>query len=109
MRNRVFHDCLGRQINVGDVLANGHRVGSCHAGLSLGVVTGFKDHKILVKKLQSGCWFEYGGKRCWSGYGGDLWRFYDGYWIHGERCFITGLTEDDLRQLVTIEESEVTQ
>jgi hypothetical protein len=109
MSNKVFLDCLGREIKVGDVLANGHRIGSCRAGLTLGVVTGFKDGKILAKKLQSGYWFEYDGKRSWCGYGGDLWRFYDGYWYYGDRCFITGMSEDDLRKLVVIDESEVSQ
>ena len=112
MSNKVFLDCLGRQINVDDVLANGHRVGSCHAGITIGVVTGFTDGKILVKKLQSGHWVEYSdGERRWDTWGrGDSWRFYNGYWCDDEqRCFITGMTESDLRQLVVIDGSEASQ
>ena len=104
MSNTVFLDYLGRQIRVGDVLANGHRTNNTgHIGL--GVVTGFKDDKILVKKFQRGDWSP-SCKYWWSSDSGKSWRIMNGYWIYGERCFITGLTEDALKALITQESEE---
>lgn len=105
MSDKVFHDCLGREIKVGDVLANGHRDGD-QGGISVGVVTGFKDGKILAKKLQRGKWY-YSvvyEKRRWMARGdGNTWRFMGGYWNYGERCCITGLTEESLKAMIKLE------
>ena len=102
MSNRVFHDCLGRQISVGDVLAKSW------GGIDLAVVRGFTEQKFIVDKL-AGDWHSY--------VRGDFdnpghftkYRYARTLYEVGNYCFITGMTEDDLRKLVVIEESEVTQ
>lgn len=110
MDTKIFLDCLGREIKVGDVLANGHRDGNC-GGISVGVVTGFKDGKILATKYVRGDWceYDYDGSRqrsWWANDTGKTWRPYKGHWSYGERCCITGMTEADLRQIVGLSESE---
>lgn len=102
----VFHDCLGREIKVGDVLANGHRERNL-GGITIGVVTGFAENAILATKLQRGHW--YGSDKPWwmSSDDGDSWRLMKGRWYYGERCFITGLDFEAVKRLVGLE-SEIT-
>jgi len=108
MSDKVFLDCLGRQINVGDVLANGHRDGN---RISVGVVTGFTDKSIQAKKLHRGYWYYskvYEKRRWMDRSNGDTWRLMGGCWVRGEHCFITGLTEEALKATINLE-SEATQ
>ena len=104
----LFHDCLGREIKVGDVLANGHRDGNL-GGITIGVVTGFTENAILATKIQRGHWYgRSDGSRWWmSDDRGDTWRLMNGRWYYGERCFITGLDFEAVKRLVGLE-SEVT-
>jgi hypothetical protein len=103
----VFRDCLGREIKVGDVIADGHRLRDI-GGVSLGIVRGFKEAKdsfsearMQVEVAQRGRWFGAGdSKSWWSTEDGETWRWISTYRTHGGRCFITGLTEDQLRDLV---------
>lgn len=105
MSDKVFHDYLGRQINVGDVLANGHRDGD-RGGISIGVVTGFTDDAILATKYHRGEWYGVTGRWWSSASDGPTWRAVKGRWTHGERCFITGLTEDALKAMINLESEE---
>jgi hypothetical protein len=108
MSNKVFHDCFDRQIKVGDVLAIGERDRN-YGRLSMAVVTGFADHDILVTRFQRGNWHErYDGNGKWwmQSANGDAWRTYDSRCAHGERCFITGMSEADLRKIAGITEEQ---
>lgn len=106
--NTLFHDCLGREIHVGDVIASGHRDGNS-GSLAVGIVTGFTDSEILVTKLQRGKWYEYkdGSGKWWMQWDkGDTWRDIKGRCAYGERCLITGMSEADLRAIVAGQEEQ---
>jgi hypothetical protein len=112
MNDAVFLDYLGRQIKIGDVIISCHRgaKGGNSANLAIGVVTGFTESDILVTKFQRGCWSP-SGIFWWGtdkGYGddGNTWRTIAGRCAYGERCFITGMSEADLRQLAGISEGQ---
>lgn len=106
----VFYDCLGREIKVGDVIASGHRdhnVGS----LAIGVVTGFDGNRaIKVTKFERGHWHKYGKDLQWRMWmpqiDGDEYREVKGRCAYGERCFVTGLSEDELRARLPVRVSD---
>lgn len=101
MSNKVFHDCLGREIKVGDVLANGQRRQS-HGGIQVGIVTGFTAKTILADMVDC-------DHLDWSGVQRLTSRsLRKGHFNADYNCCITGMAEGDLRQLMVIEESEVT-
>lgn len=105
MSDKVFHDCLGREIKVGDVLANGHK-GRDGDHITVGVVTGFTDKSIQAKKLQRGKWYYsvvYEKRRWMACSNGDAWRLMGGCWVRGKSCFITGLTEETLKAMINLE------
>ena len=100
MSNKVFLDCLGRQIKVGDVLAKSW------GGIDLAVVRCFTEQKFVVHKIV-GDWHSYvRGDYDKPGYF-TKYRYARALYEVGNYCFITGMTEDDLRKIVTIEESSV--
>lgn len=103
MGNAKFLDFLGREIKVGDVIISSHREakGGNSANLAIGVVTGFSDNDILVTKFQRGCW-SLSGTWWHQRENGDTWRAIKGRCAYGNRCFITGMTEADLRRIVGI-------
>jgi hypothetical protein len=92
-----FFDYFKRKIQIGDVLANAHRARST-AQLSLAIVRGFTEQSILVSVLERGY---LSGKSWIRSETGHVFRFRDirSYTL-GERCFITGLTEQDLYKLI---------
>jgi hypothetical protein len=89
----IFHDCLGRVIKVGDVLANGQRQGT-HGGIRVGVVTGFTPKTILANMLQEG-YSTYNPGRDHAGPSTE-WSFRKGHFNTGYNCCITGMTEMEL-------------
>lgn len=100
MSDKVFHDCLGRQIKVGDVLAKSW------GGIDLAVVRGFTEQKFVVHKVV-GDWDSFvRGDYDHPGHF-TKYRYARALYEVGSYCFITGMTEDDLRKIVTIEESWV--
>jgi hypothetical protein len=48
---KVFKDCFGRNIGIGDVIVNGHRYGA-----DVGVVLDFTEYSIIVDKVMEGHW-----------------------------------------------------
>lgn len=100
----VFHDCLGREISVGDVLANGQRRGS-HGGIRIGIVRGFTERAILADILDD----SYPGYRRGHDHTmpHDHWILRKGHFTSGYNCFITGMTEQHLRELTDTQEGIV--
>lgn len=102
MSNKVFLDCLGRQIKVGDMLANGHRERD-RGGITLGIVTGFTDDAMLITSLQRGHWFGV-TDRWWSPDStGDTWRLLKTRWQFGERCFIAEIDFEVAKRMINLE------
>ena len=102
----VFRDCLNREIKVGDVIADGHRDGNT-GGIGLAIVRGFTEAKdkwtpgrMVVEVAKRGEWYGVNKDQWWAKDNGDTWRFSKAHRTYGERCFITGLTEQELRDLV---------
>jgi len=108
--SKVFRDCLNREIKVGDVIADGHRDGNT-GGIGLAIVRGFTEAKdawnpgrMVVEVAKRGTWR---GDYWWAKDDGDTWRFSKTQRWYGERCFITGLTEQELRGLIAKATEEV--
>lgn len=94
MSDKVFLDCLGREIRVGDVLAYGYRVRN-HGAIVLSIVRGFADNAINVTKLE---------QRGYAWRNNLRWEFADNRHITlPDQCFITGLTEDALKAMINLE------
>lgn len=104
----VFCDGAGKEIKVGDVLADS--CGCCISTESIGIVRDFTENYIHVDKFQRGFWYsDYAtGKRCFAPYhGGDCWRVVKGQYARGERCYIKGLlSEGDVRKMLNIVDGE---
>ena len=100
MSNKVFLDCLGREIKVGDVLACGQRRQS-HGGIQVGIVTGFTAKSILADMID--CDYLY-----WSGKAQRLTSrgLHKGHFNADYNCCITGMSEDALKSLITLESEE---
>jgi hypothetical protein len=96
-----FHDCLGREISVGDVLANGQRRGS-HGGIRIGIVRGFTERTILVDILDDGYPTYRAGEDHTMPY--KRWTMRKGHFNTGYNCFITGMTADHLREITDTQE-----
>ena len=98
----MFHDCLNREIKVGDVLACGQRQGS-HGGMIVGVVRGFTEKSILADILHGGYddWWEFYETRRHTS-----WRLKKGHFNADYNCCITGMTEADLRAIVEGQENK---
>jgi hypothetical protein len=96
----IFHDCLGRVIKVGDVLANGQRA-NCHGRIVIGVVTGFTEKTILVNTLDEGRPAYVTGEDHDKSYREWTWR--KGHFNASYNCCITGMTEQQLREITETE------
>lgn len=89
----LFGDCLGREIKVGDVVCNGHRAGD-RGGITVGVVTGFTDQSICLdaagkvfEKKEDGTWL-------------NRWKFVKRHVTKSSRCFVTGMTREELQERI---------
>jgi len=99
MSDKVFLDCLGRQIKVGDVLANGQRRQS-HGGIQVGIVTGFTAKTILANMVDCDHLGFYRVERLTSR------KLRKGHFNADYNCCITGLTEDALKSMINLESEE---
>lgn len=97
----LFHDCLGREITVGDVLACGQRRGS-HGGIRIGIVRGFTERTILVDILDDGYPSYNRGEDHTMPYREWTWR--KGHFNAGYNCCITGMIEMQLREMTGTQE-----
>lgn len=91
----LFHDCLGREIQEGDVLASGYRK-DAHGGIRIGIVRGFSVKSILVDVLDDGYPPEQVGRNHTMPY--DQWTLRRMHFNAPYNCFITGMTEAELYQ-----------
>jgi hypothetical protein len=97
----LFHDCLGREIKVGDVLANGQRQGS-HGGIRVGIVRGFTERSILVDIVDDGYPAYRRGQDHTMPY--KEWTLRKSHFNTGYNCLITGMTEMQIREMTETQE-----
>ncbi len=94
----IFRDCLHCPIQIGDVLACGQRQGS-HGGIRVGVVTGFTEKTILANMVVGDTW-DRDEQRYTS------WTLRKGHFSAGYNCFITGMSEAELRTLIGLSDEQ---
>jgi hypothetical protein len=99
--NENFKDCFGRPIAMGDVLAHGFRSGS-NGGINVGIVYGFTEKTIQVYRVAELCHYEKNPEDRWSHKVVDGYRLVKGNIACSYNTFITGLTEQQLRNQLGI-------
>ena len=98
MVEKIFKDCLGREIKIGHVLACGQRQDS-RGGIRVGIVTGFTEKTILVDILSGDWWEHYHTRRNTS------FELRKGRFTADYNCCIIGLTKEELLKIVNIVEA----
>lgn len=99
--NENFKDCFDRPIAIGDVLAHGFRAGN-YGGIHVGIVYGFTDSTIQIYCVDEIVHYERKPDERISRKVVDGYRLVRRNTRIASNTFITGLTEQQLRQQLGI-------